>query len=180
MQRKCLEILVLGAAVIAAPAWAINKCTGPDGKVTYQETACAQDQSVKEIKAAPAPGGKSAFNNAQAKFSAAPIEQESAREVGARDVQFARSRMKDPDSARFDSVRVFRFNAFGKSIDMTCGNVNAKNSYGGYVGSKPFWVYEGVFTQTANHYYPNAQSTYLMGDIQNACLTSGLDQPEQK
>lgn len=36
--------LFLGTAaclVLAAPAWAINKCTGPDGKVSFQDAPCA-------------------------------------------------------------------------------------------------------------------------------------------
>ncbi len=178
MQRKCLKVVgvvVVNAAAITS-AWAINKCTSADGQVTYQESACAQSHSAKEVKTLTAPSGQTTYNDTQAKFSAAPIEKDIAREIGSRDVKFARSRMKDPESARFDSVRVFRFNAFGKVIDMTCGNINGKNSYGGYVGSKPFWVYEGVFTQTSNHYYPGAKSTHLMGDIQNACLSSGVEQ----
>lgn len=178
MQEKCLRKLavVIATAAATAPAWAVNKCTSADGRVTYQETACAQNHSAKELKTPAAPSGQTTYNDTQAKFSAAPIEQDTAREIAAKDVELARSRMKDPESARFDSVRVLRFNAFGKVIDMTCGNINGKNSYGGYVGSKPFWVYEGVFTQTSNHYYPGAKSTHLMGDIQNACLSSGVEQ----
>lgn len=42
-------------------------------------------------------------------------------------------RLKDPDSAKLTDVRVssgeFRY---------VCGMVNAKNSYGGYTGKKPF------------------------------------------
>lgn len=36
--------LFLGTAAclaLAAPAWAINKCTGPDGKVSFQDAPCA-------------------------------------------------------------------------------------------------------------------------------------------
>lgn len=36
---RLLTILALAAAA-AAPAHAINKCTGPDGKVVYQATPC--------------------------------------------------------------------------------------------------------------------------------------------
>jgi len=46
-----------------------------------------------------------------------------------------RSSMKDPDSARFGGF------VAGKSKDGTitvCGWVNAKNSFGGYVGKMPF------------------------------------------
>lgn len=45
--------------------------------------------------------------------------------------------MKDPESVRFRNVRVFR----GVAV---CGEVNAKNSYGGYVGFKRFFVLAGA------------------------------------
>lgn len=32
--------VLLVALVLCAPAWAINKCTGPDGKVVFQDAAC--------------------------------------------------------------------------------------------------------------------------------------------
>jgi hypothetical protein len=33
-------------AALCAPAWAINKCTGADGRVVYQDAACAGGRSV--------------------------------------------------------------------------------------------------------------------------------------
>lgn len=41
MQRNCLKVLAMAAAFAAAPAWAVNKCTTADGKVSYQEQPCA-------------------------------------------------------------------------------------------------------------------------------------------
>lgn len=42
-------LLIVTAALLAAsPAWAINKCTGPDGKVTYQEIACPTDAKADQ------------------------------------------------------------------------------------------------------------------------------------
>ena len=32
--------LIFAALLAVAPAWAIHKCTGPDGRVVYQATAC--------------------------------------------------------------------------------------------------------------------------------------------
>lgn len=43
---------------------------------------------------------------------------------------------KDPDSAKFRNIRVVR--------GSVCGEVNAKNSYGGYVGYKRFVSVAGV------------------------------------
>lgn len=42
--------------------------------------------------------------------------------------------LKDPNSAQFQNVRV----AVYESRKIICGEVNAKNSYGGYVGFKRF------------------------------------------
>lgn len=32
--------------LIAVPGWAVNKCIGPDGKVTYQEAACPNGKAL--------------------------------------------------------------------------------------------------------------------------------------
>lgn len=42
--------------------------------------------------------------------------------------------LKDPYSARFLSVQVLGMDG----LSMVCGYVNAKNSYGGYVGARQF------------------------------------------
>lgn len=55
-----------------------------------------------------------------------------------RDTRAAKSavteQLKDPDSAQFSGLRE---SSDGKHI---CGYVNAKNSFGGYVGERPFFV----------------------------------------
>jgi hypothetical protein len=45
--------------------------------------------------------------------------------------------LRDPESARFRGVRVLR-EADGR--DALCGELNAKNAYGGYVGYEPFYA----------------------------------------
>ncbi|GGC67094.1 hypothetical protein GCM10011504_51370 [Siccirubricoccus deserti] len=45
--------------------------------------------------------------------------------------------LRDPESARFRGVRVIR-EADGS--DALCGELNAKNAYGGYVGYEPFYA----------------------------------------
>ncbi len=44
--------------------------------------------------------------------------------------------LKDPDSAKFESF----FRDFGDDTGYVCGYINAKNSYGGYIGKKPYYV----------------------------------------
>ena len=46
----------------------------------------------------------------------------------------AKRLLKDPDSATFRSLRISKYNGF----EVVCGEINAKNSYGGYVGYNKF------------------------------------------
>ncbi|MET0917632.1 MAG: hypothetical protein ABWY07_04305 [Burkholderiales bacterium] len=47
---------------------------------------------------------------------------------------------KDPGSAQFRDTYVIRWNDHGREVYSLCGEVNAKNSYGAYVGFRPFFV----------------------------------------
>lgn len=51
---KTMKLLLITAAalsVLCAPAWAINKCTGPDGKVAFQDAPCStSSKSAEQVK----------------------------------------------------------------------------------------------------------------------------------
>lgn len=49
MQRKCLGVLAIASLLGVAPAWAVNKCTGPDGKITFSDTLCPESAKTKEV-----------------------------------------------------------------------------------------------------------------------------------
>jgi len=49
-------LAALAATGMCAPAWAINKCIGPDGKVYLQDTPCAADHKGGEIAVHPSGG----------------------------------------------------------------------------------------------------------------------------
>ena len=60
-----------------------------------------------------------------------------------------RNILKDPDSAIFGRIIAGALNASHTSL-VVCGWVNAKNSFGGYTGRRPFiGEVEGVFIQEA-------------------------------
>ena len=46
--------------------------------------------------------------------------------------KLTRQHLKDPESAKFQNIKGY------------CGEVNAKNSYGGYTGFKPFYLANGI------------------------------------
>lgn len=44
-------LFALLAATLCAPAWAVNKCTGADGRVVYQEASCdATTKAAAQVK----------------------------------------------------------------------------------------------------------------------------------
>jgi len=47
-----------------------------------------------------------------------------------------KAKLKDPESAQFSGVY---FHRGADGVPMTCGKVNAKNSFGGYTGSERFF-----------------------------------------
>lgn len=52
------------------------------------------------------------------------------------------SRLKDPESARFSNVKFMeRSSSGGKHEGPVCGEVNARNALGGYVGATRFIAY---------------------------------------
>jgi hypothetical protein len=78
--------------------------------------------------------------------------------------------MKDPESVRLNEVLLAAED--GGTIHV-CGYVNAKNSYGGYVGEKPFYA---MGTKTANVF-----TSMMVGDdaagatiARQACAKYGM------
>jgi hypothetical protein len=60
---------------------------------------------------------------------------------------------KDPYSAKWERLqRATRPNVKGGPTDVVCGYVNAKNSYGAYIGAKPFL------------YFVDRQDLHVTGD----------------
>jgi hypothetical protein len=55
-------LIVAQAALLCAPVWAVNKCTGPDGRVSFQDTACAiTAKSSEKVKIWGSEGGKEGY-----------------------------------------------------------------------------------------------------------------------
>lgn len=62
-------------------------------------------------------------------------------EAGLRKIFLDKSKLKDPSSIQLRQLMVSNFQAPDSSpATIWCGQVNAKNSYGGYVGFNPFFA----------------------------------------
>lgn len=72
-------------------------------------------------------------HNSSSLIAQAP-EKVAAQAAIARARQHVTSRLKDPASAQFQDV------TYDASSRVACGQVNAKNSFGGYTGFQQFWV----------------------------------------
>lgn len=92
---KILLIAAVVLPVLCAPAWAINKCTGPDGKVAFQDAPCAGKGEKIEVR--PATGASPAPTAAMAPTSnaeSAPKKQTEADRINALTAASQRERRK--------------------------------------------------------------------------------------
>ena len=73
--------------------------------------------------------------------------------------------LKDPGSAQFQNVRMANYGSW----KVVCGEVNGKNSYGGYVGFGPFVAgVNGATLFDKDNKYPAIQAAANAG-IRSAC-----------
>ena len=81
--------------------------------------------------------------------------------------------LRDPQSARFSEVVAGRDE---RGQVLICGNVNAKNGYGGYAGREPFFAY--IHTNGPNMGYGEmAGNSFTKQYIERLCSNAGLQFP---
>lgn len=136
--RAFASISAVATAVALSPAYAqVYRCQSA-GKVVMQQTPCAHADEKPIVTAGPSRSLR------QAPYREVSVPPEELDKQIARDTGALREALKDPDSARMSTVRAVRFEAFDRVHTLTCGLVNAKNSYGGYTGEKSFLVFNGA------------------------------------
>lgn len=175
---KASSIGMILIASCASGAWAqVYKCPDASGKTVIQQLPCAGGKMLQDK---PSTGATvpPASEWRDFPFTVEPVTSEQASASAKQDLPRMLGTLKDPDSAKVAGVRVMRFSGVGKTFTATCGTVNAKNSYGGYTGAKPFWVYSGIATQTLDHHMPDAPG-HKAGKWQVACLSKGTEVPQQ-
>lgn len=104
-----------------------NACT--EERVTKERAETAERARISEVEKEQKAGReKEALAIAEAK--------KASEEFVNKSKQLLTQNLKDPDSAKFSDLVI----AQSAGHKLLCGAINAKNSYGGYVGAKKFYV----------------------------------------
>lgn len=146
---KCLPLATALLALMCSPVWAVNKCIDPDGKVVYQDAACAF--KGKEINVQPNSGVQLTTPKPRASesspfavdagvptgFTPSPVPVQSGPQVGLPPqppspfayeaeicLNWYRTKLRDPARAYYSKP-----SKEGRVLSM---KVHATNGYGGY------------------------------------------------
>lgn len=74
-------ILIAAALLLSSQAWAINKCTGPDGRQVYQDAPCAGQGEKMDIRPSTGAPDPSQQAEAQAKRAKLKLDNEMAEAI---------------------------------------------------------------------------------------------------
>lgn len=112
----------------------VYKCQTLDGKIYYQASPCNNDKGetlkLQEDKS----------NTLQdIEFKPVKIDISIMRTIFEDSKPYMAYTFKDPSSVRYRGVRAINIQYFNKEYLYFCGEVNAKNSYGGYAGYEQFF-----------------------------------------
>ena len=129
--------VLMAALMVCAPSWAVNKCTGPDGKVSFQDAPCSgkgEALTVRPSGGAPSaaplaptqpPQGAAAPQEAAAPPAPA-VPQKTMLEVEAEQcLAWYRPLLRDPAGAYYREP--------SKDTRVLSITIHATNGYGGYV-----------------------------------------------
>ncbi len=130
--RRALALLLAGTAC-ALPAWAVNKCTLPDGTVAFQDTPCVANAKVQNVKTYGVGGSTSTGSAAKG----ATLCEQAWR---------SKHDWKDAESLRISDVVRKGFTTItlhdAPIVSVVySANLNAKNEYGAYGGKQPALCY---------------------------------------
>jgi hypothetical protein len=119
----------------------VFKCE-KNGKIVYQQTECDVSSQEEAINIqAPLPDiGSNDLPILEYEVYPMSLSPEEVRMWIEKSKAIIRQSLKDPGGAIFQNIKIFQVKHIGGIDTLLCGEVNAKNSYGGYVGFKEFFT----------------------------------------
>ncbi|WP_070401292.1 hypothetical protein [Hydrogenophaga sp. PML113] len=147
---------------LVASSLILAGCAAPGQSPAAKRVAQAQAESDEQLRNF---GVYQAKALAESTTQALTIQDEA--QVIADTQRLVSDRLKDPGSAQFRNVRVQQY--LQGPLKIICGEINAKNSYGGYVGFRQFaaspW---GVYMESRGGRYDTSDELSNFGLMQ-AC-----------
>lgn len=140
--------VLMAALMVCAPSWAVNKCTGPDGKVSFQDAPCSGRGEALTVRPsggsqsaaplAPAPQAQPAPTPPEAAAPPAPTApQKTMLEVEAEQcLAWYRPLLRDPAGAYYREP--------SKDARVLSITIHATNGYGGYVPKRAACEFVGA------------------------------------
>lgn len=159
MQLKI--VMLFGALALSASAFAADyqACTSiklaKDRLACFDKFAVAQTAETESANAA----AKQAEETKAQQDSAEAAEKAAVQVEVDKFKAVLTSRFKDPSSAQFKSVVAYGI-AKPLRISFMCGQVNAKNSYGAYIGFKRFFM-----IGTASYDIEDSKNQYVIDQM---------------
>lgn len=139
-------------------------------------------QCGNTIQQTPCEGSKHKVGVSKPKFKAPeldirgidPLAPSYAKQAWSAAQQGLSDKLKDPESVKYQNVRAVVFDYAKEHHTLICGRLNAKNSYGGYVGYKPFVVVnDKAFLDTGYAHIRINRQDYTVTKAIRACVSRG-------
>jgi hypothetical protein len=124
-------VLIAGGVLVIGTAWMVTK---PRPLATVEPTTAPEQPAATHTPLAP-PAEVPTPTEVVPVAAEPPTTEDPDAAIKA----IITKRLKDPESARFQKIR-------HASNTEVCGEVNSKNSFGGYVGFSAFWINDITIT----------------------------------
>lgn len=175
MKNLALLLLAISisSAAVSAPQKDVFTCEKIKDKSTRTQCIEAREGTKKEESERAALQAKAEESAALEKALVAE-KKKAADELVNKAKALLVQNLKDPESAKFSNVVI----AIGPNRTLVCGSINAKNSYGGYVGAKKFFVLWTDTLEKAPEVYTDgdevARATLRMNELRRVSTSAGL------
>ena len=131
MKKIATHILLLGAVLAAGPVWATNKCTGPYGRIVFQDAPCQGNETVRDDLA---------------------LKQKAAQEKHVKDAQTREMQYQaavnektrlaaEAAEVKADAAKVVRIGMSAAEVRTNWGEPNGINTTTTSYGTSEQWIY---------------------------------------
>lgn len=149
MKKLTTRILVLSATLALVPAWAVNKCPDPHGRIIFQDAPCQGSETVREDLAQ---------KNKEAQRQQALQAKEHERQIQLAANQRARIEREEAE-AKAQAEKVVRIGMTSAEVRANWGEPSGVNTTTTSYGTSEQWIYRRGSYRTQYVYLSNGVVT---------------------